>query len=111
MYYLFLINDKCIQLIFWLPVKREDKVTAALANLVSELKQDYAMRGLLLSTAVSLSKKIIDMFYDVPALPRHVMTSDYHGNCDKKTGHVSPLYHHPEDDFFYSNKLHFNSDI
>lgn len=26
-----------------------------------------------------------------------VMTYDYHGQWDKKTGHVAPMYAHPED--------------
>lgn len=31
------------------------------------------------------------------------MTYDYHGQWDKKTGHVAPLYHHEESDNFYFN--------
>ena len=26
------------------------------------------------------------------------MTYDYHGQWDKKTGHVAPMYQHPEDE-------------
>lgn len=41
--------------------------------------------------------------YDVPVLSQYldwiaVMTYDYHGQWDKKTGHVSPMYGHPGDD-------------
>lgn len=41
--------------------------------------------------------------YDVPVLSQYldwiaVMTYDYHGQWDKKTGHVSPMYGHPDDD-------------
>lgn len=40
--------------------------------------------------------------YDVPLLSKtldwiSVMTYDYHGQWDKKTGHVSPMYSHPDD--------------
>lgn len=31
------------------------------------------------------------------------MTYDYHGQWDKKTGHVAPLYFHDEADYFYYN--------
>ncbi|EDW63456.2 uncharacterized protein Dvir_GJ13003 [Drosophila virilis] len=75
---------------------------------VKELSEAFKPRGLLLSTAVSPSKKIIDAGYDVPLLARYfdwiaVMTYDFHGQWDKKTGHVAPLYHHPDDDFDYFN--------
>ena len=33
------------------------------------------------------------------------MTYDYHGHWDKKTGHVSPMYAHPEDDYDYFNTV------
>lgn len=40
--------------------------------------------------------------YDVPLLSRtldwiSVMAYDYHGQWDKKTGHVAPMYSHPDD--------------
>ncbi|XP_037807480.1 probable chitinase 10 [Lucilia sericata] len=76
--------------------------------LVRELSEAYKPLGLLLSTAVSPSKKIIDAGYDVPELSKYfdwiaVMTYDFHGQWDKKTGHVAPLYYHPEDDYDYFN--------
>ena len=48
--------------------------------------------------------------YDVPALNRYldwiaIMTYDYHGQWDKKTGHVAPMYQHPEDDIDYFNMV------
>lgn len=53
---------------------------------------------------------VIDAGYDVPVLARHldwiaVMTYDYHGQWDKKTGHVAPLYYHPDDDTTYFNAV------
>ncbi|XP_039482039.1 probable chitinase 10 isoform X2 [Drosophila santomea] len=75
---------------------------------VQELSVAFRPRGLLLSTAVSPSRKIIDAGYDIPQLSRYfdwiaVMTYDFHGHWDKKTGHVAPLYHHPDDDFEHFN--------
>lgn len=51
---------------------------------------------------------MIDKGYDVPALAKYldwiaVMTYDYHGQWDKKTGHVAPLYYYPNDDYYYFN--------
>lgn len=73
------------------------------AALVRELYAAFHPKGLLLSSAVSPSKMVIDAGYDVPTLAKYldwiaVMTYDYHGQWDKKTGHVAPLYHHPDDD-------------
>ena len=31
------------------------------------------------------------------------MTYDYHGHWDKKTGHVAPLYEHPDDEYYFFN--------
>jgi len=77
---------------------------------VSELRVVFNPRGWLLSAAVSPSKTVIDSAYDVPSLSRDldwigVMSYDYHGHWDKKTGHVAPLYHHPkaENEFFNVN--------
>ena len=84
------------------------KDQAAFAAWVRELKAELAPRGLLLSAAVSPSKKIIEVGYDVASIARdldwiNVMTYDYHGHWDKKTGHVAPFSEHPEDDFYYFN--------
>lgn len=81
-------------------------------DLVRELSIAFKPRGLLLSTAVSPSKMIIDKGYDVPQLTKYfdwiaVMTYDFHGQWDKKTGHVAPLYHHPDDDNPYFNSVNF----
>ena len=69
-------------------------------------------KGLLLSAAVSPSKKVMDAGYDIPSIAGDldwiaVMTYDYHGHWDKKTGHVSPMYAHPEDDYDYFNTVSF----
>lgn len=40
-----------------------------------------------------------------------VMTYDYHGQWDKKTGHVAPMYEHPDDDFYYFNSVSFETEI
>ncbi|KZC14813.1 putative chitinase 3 [Dufourea novaeangliae] len=78
------------------------------ADLLMELSNELKPKGLLLSAAVSPSKKVIDKGYDVPALAKYldwiaVMTYDFHGQWDKKTGHVAPLYYHPDDDYTYFN--------
>ena len=39
----------------------------------------------------------------------NVMTYDYHGHWDKKTGHVAPMYYHPEDDVAHFNAVSTNS--
>jgi len=75
---------------------------------VKELRAAFEPKGLLLSAAVSPSKKVMDAGYDIPSIARDldwiaVMTYDYHGHWDKKTGHVSPMYAHPEDDYDYFN--------
>ena len=78
------------------------------AALVKELRAAFDPHGWILSAAVSPSKTVMDEGYDIPALSRdldiiNVMTYDYHGHWDKKTGHVAPLYAHPDDEFFYFN--------
>ena len=65
---------------------------------------------MLLSAAVSPSKTIMDVGDDVPAISQYldwinVMTYDYHGQWDKKTGHVAPHYEHPDDEFYYFNAV------
>ena len=80
------------------------------SNLKPSFSAAFKPRGLLLSAAVSPSKKIIDVGYDVTSLARDldwiaVMTYDYHGHWDKKTGHVAPFYSHSEDDFYYFNTV------
>ena len=71
------------------------------AAFVRELSEVLKPRKMLLTSAVSPAKRVIDAGYDVPTLGKYfdyisVMTYDYHGQWDKKTGHVSPMYHHPK---------------
>lgn len=75
---------------------------AAFAAFVEELREAFDPKGLLLSAAVSPSKRVIDLGYDVPVLSKNldwiaVMTYDFHGQWDKQTGHVAPMYLHPDD--------------
>lgn len=88
--------------------KGPDSDKEGFAALVRELSHALRPKGLLLSSAVSPNKKVIDLGYDVPVLDQYmdwiaVMTYDYHGQWDRKTGHVAPLYYHPEDDNMYFN--------
>ena len=81
---------------------------AGFAAWVRELSAALKPRGLLLSAAVSPSNKVMDAGYDIPALSRYldyvnVMTYDYHGQWDKKTGHVAPMYEHSKDDNIFFN--------
>ncbi|RXG60008.1 putative chitinase 3 [Armadillidium vulgare] len=62
---------------------------------VQELAEAFHPEGLLVTAAVSAA-------YDVPSISTYldhinVMTYDYHGSWDGQTGHVSPLYAHPDD--------------
>lgn len=55
----------------------------------------------MVTAAVSPSYNVLDQGYDVPALSRYldlinVMTYDYHGQWDKKTGHVAPMTDYDE---------------
>lgn len=67
---------------------------------VEELSVALKAKNLLLTAAVSPSKAVIEEAYEVQALSNamdyiSVMTYDYHGQWDKKTGHVAPMFHHP----------------
>ena len=76
-----------------------------------ELSDAFKEKGLLLSAAVSAGKSTIEKAYDVPVLGQYldfinVMSYDFRGSWDGKTGHHSPLYHHPEDDNNYMNTVY-----
>ena len=62
---------------------------------------------------------IIDVFlsrvagYDVPVLSEKldwisVMVYDYHGQWDEVTGHVAPMYEHPDDADKLFNAVRFS---
>ena len=74
------------------------------AALVRELRQAFLQQPneLLLSAAVSPARGVIARAYDVRTLSANldfinVMTYDYHGHWEGKTGHVSPLYYRQGD--------------
>lgn len=65
---------------------------------------EFHSRGLLVSASVSPNKQIIDKSYDVPMMAKYldwlgVMSYDYHGQWENKTGPVAPLYFHAGDEF------------
>ncbi|XP_065360419.1 probable chitinase 2 [Calliphora vicina] len=64
--------------------------------LCKELREQFNPHGLLLTTAIGASKKVIDEAYDVRQLSRyldylHIMCYDYHGSWDRKVGYNAPL--------------------
>ncbi|XP_071653528.1 LOW QUALITY PROTEIN: probable chitinase 10, partial [Temnothorax longispinosus] len=88
--------------------KGPDSDKESFAVILRELSAEFKPKGLLLSAAVSPNILVIDKGYDVPTLAKYldwiaVMAYDYHGQWDKRTGHVAPLYHHPDDEFYYLN--------
>lgn len=80
----------------------EDKhhFTLLIQELMAAFKAESKQTGhrrLLLSAAVSASKKTIDAAYEVNAIGKtldfiNVMTYDFHGSWASKTGHHSPLH-------------------
>ena len=71
---------------------------------IKEIREamDTVNPELLLTAAVSPSSDVIQKAYDIPELSKYlnhvsVMTYDYHGQWDKQTGHVAPIYEHPDD--------------
>lgn len=71
---------------------------------VQELRSEFDKQEsrLILAVAISGYKEVIDVAYDLVSLGKNldfmsVMTYDYHGHWERKTGHVSPLYNRPGD--------------
>lgn len=68
-------------------------------KLLKELRKafDEEESGLILSVALSGYKEVIDKAYQVDEISKlvdfiSVMTYDYHGAWESKTGHLAPLY-------------------
>ncbi|XP_075471486.1 acidic mammalian chitinase-like [Ascaphus truei] len=73
-----------------------------LAAFTAEATATHRSR-LLMTAAVSASKTTIDTGYEIAEIGRtldfiNVMTYDFHGGWDSKTGHNSPLYRGSKDD-------------
>lgn len=88
--------------------KGSKREKASFTALVRELHEAFKPRSLLLSAAVSPSKVVIDAGYDVSSLAYYfdwisIMTYDFHGHWDKKTGHVAPLYSMRADNDYNGN--------
>ncbi|KAK3889780.1 hypothetical protein Pcinc_006341 [Petrolisthes cinctipes] len=67
---------------------------------VRELKEVLAPKGLMLTSAVSPSRSVIDRGYDIPRVAEHLdliflMSYDFHGSWERKVAHHSPLYPEP----------------
>lgn len=76
------------------------------AQFVQELSEAFKPRGWLLSAAVSVNKKVIDVAYDVPKLARHLdwialMAYNFHGTWDNKTGQSAPLFNYLGNSNYY----------
>lgn len=81
-------------------------------KLIQELKTEFDKQEpkLLLSVAISGYKEVIDVAYELDKIGKEVefmsvMTYDYHGAWEKKTGHVSPLYHRQGDKYEQYNTV------
>lgn len=71
---------------------------------MSELSRAYRKQNFLVSASISGYKEIIQKSYDLKSLTQaveflSVMTYDYHGSWETRTGHVSPLYGSDDDTY------------
>ncbi|XP_063537837.1 acidic mammalian chitinase-like [Cydia strobilella] len=71
--------------------------------LVKELKEAFTPKGYLLTSAVAVTQYHIDLSYDVPELNKYLdfinlMTYDYHGTWEERTGVNAPLFPQETDD-------------
>ena len=78
------------------------------------MSEAFKPKGYLVSAAVSAGKTTIDDAYDVPTLGQYldfinVMSYDFKGSWDSKTGHHSQLYQHSQDSKDYTNTVSVNS--
>lgn len=84
-------------------------------KLMQELYAEFNKQSppLILAAAISGYKEVIDVSYDLSALGKvldfiSVMTYDYHGSWERKTGHVSPLYSRTGDKYLQYNTVCIN---
>lgn len=84
-------------------------------KLVQELKEEFEKQKppLLLAVALSGYKEVIDKAYEVHEISRavdfmSVMTYDYHGAWESKSGHIAPLFASPGDSNPYYNVVSIN---
>lgn len=83
-------------------------------KLIQELKAEFDQEKPKLTLAVALSgyKEVIDRAYEVDKISSaadflSVMTYDYHGAWESKTGHLSPLFGNQSDNNPYYNVVSF----
>lgn len=79
-------------------------------KLVRELRQEFEKQKppLVLAVALSGYKEVIDKAYEVREISQavdfmSVMSYDYHGAWESKTGHIAPLFGAPGDSNPYYN--------
>jgi len=77
---------------------------------VQELRQEFDKQEppLVLAIALSAYKEVIDKAYEIREISRavdfmSVMTYDYHGAWESKTGHIAPLFGSSDDSNPYYN--------
>jgi len=77
---------------------------------VQELRQEFDKQEppLVLAIALSAYKEVIDRAYEIREISRavdfmSVMTYDYHGAWESKTGHIAPLFGSSDDSNPYYN--------
>lgn len=73
-------------------------------KLIKEISAEFRKHGLILGVGISGYREIITKAYEIEELSNAadfltVMTYDYHGAWEKRTGHVSPLYGKPDDKY------------
>ena len=83
--------------------KGPDSDRSGLASLAEELKIAFEPAGLTLAATLSGYKEVISKAYDVPRLSRaldflNIMTYDWRGYWDGKTGHHSPMHANTADE-------------
>lgn len=82
-------------------------------KLLAELKEAFRPHDFLLTAAVSAGKSFIEPAYDIKQVSKYLdlinlMTYDYHGGWETKTGLNAPLFHSPKYDIGGDNTLNVN---